>query len=100
MPQLLRRLGLPEPWIQARTGDLADLHVARVGTSTADCRVLGTMTDGVVHLRAQALAAGAYVHLDLDRLEDRLARVMLGALRSARASHGVPADAVAELVRP
>ena len=99
VPQLLKRLGLPEPWIQARTGDLAGVQLARVGTSTADRRVLGTMIDCAVHLRAEALAAGAYEHLDLDRLEDRLASVLVGALRSVRSSHGLPADAVAELAR-
>lgn len=97
VPVLLLRLGLPGAWIQARTGDLADVHIARAGAQTVDRRVLGTMTDAAYQIRASAEAAGAFHRLDLDRLEDRLAQVPLGALRSERSSHGFPADAVAEL---
>lgn len=99
VPLLLLRLGLPKAWIQARAGDLAEVHVARAGAQTVDRRVLGTMTDAAYQIRAEAEVAGTFDRLDLDRVEDRLAEVPLGALRSARSSHGFPADAVAELAR-
>ena len=98
-PALLLRLGLPGAWVRARADDLADVHIARAGAETLDGRVLGTMTDAAYQIRAEAEAAGSFDRLDLDRVEDRLAEVPLGALRSARSSHGFPADAVAELAR-
>jgi hypothetical protein len=98
-PALLLRLGLPGAWVRARADDLADVQVARAGAETLDRRVLGTMTDAAYQIRAEAEAAGSFDRLDLDRVEDRLAEVPLGALRSARSSHGFPADAVAELAR-
>ena len=97
VPILLLRLGLPGVWIQARVDDLADVHVARAGAQTIDRRVLGTMSDATYQVRAEAEAVGTFDRLDLDRVEDRLAEVPLGALRSERSSHGFPADAVAEL---
>ena len=105
VPVLLLRLGLPGGWIQARADDLADVHVARAGARTIDRTVLGTMTDASYQVWAEAQAAGiadaafAFEGLDLDRVEDRLAEVPLGALRSERSSHGFPSDAVAELAR-
>ena len=99
VPLLLLRLGLPGAWIQARADELADVHVARAGARTSDRRVLGTMTDASLQIRAEAEAAGTFDWLDLDRVEDRLAQVPLGALRSQRSSHGFPSDAVAELAR-
>ena len=96
VPLLLLRLGLPGAWIQARADDLADIHVARAGARTTDRRVLGTMNDSVVQIWAEAKAAETFDRLDLDRVEDRLAEVPLGALRS---THGFPADAVAALAR-
>ena len=97
VPVLLLRLGLPGEWIQARADDLADVHVARAGAQTVDRTVLGTMTDTSYQIWAEAEAAGTFERLDLDRVEDGLAQVPLGALRSERSSHGFPADAVAEL---
>ena len=97
VPVLLLRLGLPGEWIQARADDLADVHVARAGAQTVDRTVLGTMTDTSYQIWAEAEAAGAFDRLDLDSVEDRLAGVPLGALRSERSSHGFPSDAVAEL---
>lgn len=99
VPILLLRLGLPGAWIQARAGDLADVHVARAGAQTLDRTVLGTMTDASYQIRAEAEAAGTFDRLDLDAVEDGLAQVPLGALRSEHSSHGFPADAVAELAR-
>ncbi len=99
VPILLLRLGLPGAWVQARAGDLTDVHIARAGAQTVDRRVLGTMTDAAYQIRAEAEAVGAFDRLDLGRVEDRLAEVPLGALRSERSSHGFPADAVAELAR-
>ena len=99
VPVLLLRLGLPGEWIQARAYDLADVHVARAGAQTLDRTVLGTMTDASHQIWAEAQAAGTFDGLDLDRVEDRLAEVPLGALRSERSSHGFPSDAVAELAR-
>ncbi len=98
-PLLLLRLGLPGAWIQTRADDLADVHIARAGAQTLDRRVLGTMTDASYQIWAEAEAAGTFDRLDLDRVEDRLAEVPLGALRSERSSHGFPSDAVAELAR-
>ena len=97
VPILLLRLGLPGGWIQARADDLADIHIARAGAQTLDRTVLGTMTDASYQIWAEAEAAGTFEGLDLDRVEERLARVPLGALRSERSSHGFPSDAVAEL---
>ena len=57
------------------------------------------MTDASYQIWAEAQAAGTFDGLDLDRVEDRLAEVPLGALRSERSSHGFPSDAVAELAR-
>ena len=99
VPVLLLRLGLPGAWIQARADDLADIYVARAGAQTLDRTVLGTMTDASYQIWAEAEAAGTFDGLDLDRVEDRLAQVPLGALRSERSSHGFPSDAVAELAR-
>ena len=99
VPVLLLRLRLPGEWIQARADDLADVHVARAGAQTLDRTVLGTMTDASYQIWAEAQAAGTFEGLDLDRVEDRLAQVPLGALRSERSSHGSPSDAVAELAR-
>lgn len=99
VPLLLVRLGLPGAWVEARADDLADVHVARAGAQTVDRRVLGTMIDATYQIRAEAEAAGSFDRLDLDRVEDRLAEVPLGALRSEQSSHGFPADAVMELAR-
>lgn len=96
-PALLLRLGLPEPWVEARTDALAEVHVARAGALTVDRTVLGTMNDTVVQIYAHAWAAETFDRLDLDRLEARLADVPLGAIRIAGSSHGRPADAVAAL---
>lgn len=73
--------------------DLADVNVARPGAQTVDQTVLGTMRDATYQIRAEAEAAGSYERLDLDRVEDRLAQLPLGALRSERSSHRFPADA-------
>jgi hypothetical protein len=98
-PRLLLRLGLPGAWIQERADDLAAVHIARAGARTIDRRVLGTMTDLSYHIWAEAEAVGSFDGLDLDHMEDRLAQVLLGALRSEGLSHGVAADAVAEMAR-
>ncbi|MGB3542002.1 DUF6933 domain-containing protein [Rubrivirga sp.] len=92
VPLLLLRLGLPGAWIQARADALADVHVARAGAQTTDRRVLGTMLDATYQIRAEAEAAGAFDRLDLDRVEDRLADVPLGAI-----GYGRPAGAVARM---
>lgn len=94
MPLLLRRLDLPEPWVQPRADAFGEVHVARAGAQTTDRRVLGTMTDLAYQIRAEAEAAGAFERLDLDRVEDRLAEVPLSVL-----GYGYPARAVAELAR-
>ena len=97
LPVLLLRLGLPGAWIGARARDVADVHIARAGAQTVDRTVLGTMMDAVYQIRAEAEAAGSFDRLDLDDVEDRLAEVPLGALRSEHSSHGFPSDAVARL---
>ena len=96
VPVLLLRLGLPGAWIQARAYDLGQVHIARAGAQTLDRTVLGTMTDATYQIRAEAEAAGTFDRLDLDRVEDGLAQVPLGALRSEGSTHGFPADAVAD----
>lgn len=93
LPPLLLRLGLPGPWIQARTDTFGEIHIARAGVQTADRRVLGTMTDLAYQIRAEAEAAGSFERLDLDRVEDRLAEVPLSVL-----GYGCPSDAIAGLV--
>lgn len=91
-PVLLLRLGLPGPWIQARADDLATVHVARVGAETPDRRVLGSMNDLAFHVDAMAHDAGSFDRLDLDGVEDRLARVLLSALGAHRRDYGHPVD--------
>ncbi len=99
LPILLLRLGLPGAWIGARARDVADVHISRAGAQTVDRTVLGTMIDATYQIRAEAEAVGSFDRLDLDHVEDRLAEVPLGALRSERSSHGFPSDAVARLAR-
>jgi hypothetical protein len=91
-PLLLRRFGLPKPWVQARADATAEVHVAKAGAQTASRRVLGTMTDLAYQIRAEAETAGSFERFDLDRVEDRLAEVPLSVL-----GYGHPARAVAEL---
>ena len=59
--------------------------------------MLGTTTDASYQIWAEAKAAETFEGFDLDGVEDRLAQVPLGVLRSERSSHGFPSDAVAEL---
>jgi hypothetical protein len=91
-PLLLRRLGLPKPWVQARADAFGEVHVGRRGAQTASRRVLGTMTNLAYQIRAEAEAAGSFERLDLDRVEDCLTEVPLSVL-----GYGHPARAVAEL---
>ena len=99
LPILLLRLGLPGAWIQARADGVKDVHVARVGAQTADRRVLGSMNDLTMHVHAMAEDAGAFDLLDLDVVEDRLARVLLSVLGDGPRDYGRAAEAVAELAR-
>jgi hypothetical protein len=99
LPLLLLRLGLSEAWVQARVDDLTDVHIARAEARTIDRSVLGTMNDISYQIQARAAALGAFDRLDLDPLEDALAKTLLGALRSDRSPYGYPSDAVAELAR-
>jgi hypothetical protein len=69
LPSLLVRLNVPEPWIQARRAELADVVVAR----TASRRILGVMTDMRRLLLFDAEDAGSFAAMDLDRMEDFLA---------------------------
>jgi hypothetical protein len=90
LPNLLRRFGLPQPWIEAHAAALTDICFAR----TASRSVLGSMNDIAQQIWAEAEWARSFDRLDLDRLEERLAGVIFGAL-----AHRSPADALAELVR-
>lgn len=95
LPSLLRRLDLPEPWIETQMSALTSVCFAR----TASRSVLGSMSDIAEHIRAEAEWARSYNRLDLSRLEDRLAGVIFGAL-----SYRCPIDELGDLaaakVRP
>jgi hypothetical protein len=69
LPPLLRRLGAPEAWIQARQTELAEVVVA----PTADRRILGFMTDMRRMIAFDAEDAGSFAMLNLDVVEDQLA---------------------------
>ncbi len=97
LPVLLLRLGLPGAWIQARADDARDIHIVRVGAQTADRRVLGSMNDLTMHVHALAADAGAFDQMDLDVVEDRLARVLLSVLGDGPRDYGRAAEAIAEL---
>lgn len=97
LPILLLRLGLPGAWIQARAGDVKEVHVARVGAQTADRRVLGSMNDLTMHVHAMAVDAGVFDQLDFDVVEDRLAGVLLSVLGDGPRDYGRAAEAVAGL---
>jgi hypothetical protein len=76
LPLLLRRLELPQPWIESQAAALTSLCFAR----TASRSVLGSMNDIAEQIRAEAEWARSFDRLDLDRLEERLAGVIFGAL--------------------
>lgn len=69
LPSLLRRLNVPEQWIQARRAELADVVVA----PTASRRILGIMTDMDRLLTCDAEDAGSFAAMDLAVMEDFLA---------------------------
>lgn len=74
LPLLLRRLGTPEPWIDARRPELAEVVVA----PTANRRILGFMNDMQRSIAFRAEDAGSFVALDLDAVEDELAEKPYG----------------------
>lgn len=90
LPDLLRRLGLPQPWIEDHAAALTDVCFAR----TASRSVLGSMNDIAQQIWAEAEWTRSFERLDLDGLEERLAGVIFGAL-----GYGSPAAVLAELVR-
>lgn len=76
LPLLLRRLELPRPWVELQSAALTSLCFAR----TASRSVLGSMNDIAEQIRAEAEWARSFDRLDLDRLEERLAGGLFGAL--------------------
>ena len=77
LPALLRRLRLPDRWVQAQADALEEICVAR----TNNRRVLGSMNDLAYQIRLAAEAERSFQQLDLDRLEMYLAEVPLSMLR-------------------
>jgi hypothetical protein len=69
LPLLLRRLGAPEAWIQARQTELAEV----VAAPTADRRIVGFMTDMRRLIAFDAEDAGTFAMPNLDVVEDNLA---------------------------
>lgn len=90
LPNLLQRLDLPQPWVDAHTAALSEVCFAR----TASRSVLGSMNDIAVQIWVDAESVRSFDQLDLDRLESRLAGVIFGAL-----AYRCPIDALAELVQ-
>jgi hypothetical protein len=90
LPLLLARLDLPRPWVDAQAAALSSVQLAR----TASRSVLGSMNDIVGHIHAEAEDVLSPDHLNLDRLEDRLAGVIFGAL-----GYQSPLDVLRELAR-
>lgn len=88
LPALLRRLELPNEWIGAQLGDLADTIVAR----TNNRRVLGSMNDRATQIWFEAERYRSFEGIDLDALEMGLAETPLGMLGYKDAS-----SALAEL---
>lgn len=87
MPRLLHRLDLPRPWIAAHRAAISEIRFAR----TASRGVLGSMNEIAEQIRAEAEPAFSFDDLDLDRLEERLADVIFGAL-----DYRFPRDVVSE----
>jgi DNA-binding transcriptional LysR family regulator len=77
LPRLLRRLGLPDAWVDAQVRAARDVTVAR----TKDRRVIGTMNEIADLVWFMAEEHHSFHTLDLDRVELKLARVPHGMLR-------------------
>jgi hypothetical protein len=76
-PALLRRLGLPEEWIELQGSRMQDVMVAR----TNDRRVLGSMNDLAFQIQVTAEHTRSFECIDWDRLELDLAKVPLSMLK-------------------
>lgn len=77
MPALLRRLRLPDPWVQAQANALEEVYVTR----TNNRRVLGSMNDLAYQIRIAAEVTRSFERLDFDCLELDLAEVPLSMLQ-------------------
>jgi len=90
LPDLLRRLDLPPSWVERHAAAASEVCFSR----TASRSVLGSMNDITPQIQSEAEMAPSFDHLDLDRLEERLARVIFGTL-----GYRYPTTVLAELVR-
>jgi hypothetical protein len=76
-PALLRRLGLPQDWIELQSTSMQDVVIAR----TNDRRVLGSMNDLAFQIQVTAEHTRSFEHIDWERLELDLAKVPLSMLK-------------------
>ena len=76
LPRLLRRLGLPEEWVDAQARAVEEVFIAR----TNNRRVLGSMNELAYLVWFAAADHRAFQTLDLDGLELELADVPLSML--------------------
>jgi len=90
-PALLRRLGVPEPWISAQQEQMQEISFAR----TASRSVLGFMNDIAQNIWFTAGAEHSFEALDLDALEVSLAEV----LHRVSGIYHRPVDLLASLIR-
>jgi hypothetical protein len=91
LPHLLKRLDMPQAWIDEHMAGLSEVCFAR----TASRSVLGSMNDIARQIWGDAESVRSFDQLDLDWLEARLGEVPFGALR-----YRSPIGALAELVQP
>ncbi|HVG43144.1 MAG TPA: hypothetical protein VM890_00385 [Longimicrobium sp.] len=90
LPRLLRRLGLPDEWVDAQARAAEEVIIAR----TNNRRVLGSMDDLAGLAWFVAEEHRTFQTLDLDELELALSRNLLGMIGNRQ-----PADVAAELAR-
>ena len=90
LPRLLRRLGLPDEWVDAQARAVEEVFIAR----TNNRRVLGSMNDLANQVWHTAAEHHAFQMLDFDRLELELAEVPLSMFRYKH-----PAAVAADLAR-
>ena len=89
LPLLLRRLGLPDEWVDAQARAVEEVIIAR----TNNRRVLGSMDDLANLVWFIAAEHRAFQTFDLDEVEMALSQNRLGMI------DGLPAEAVAKLAR-
>ena len=90
LPALLRRLGLPDGWVDAQARAAEEVFVAR----TSNRRVLGSMNDLANQIWFVAAEQHSFQALDLESLELELAEVPLSMIRYRH-----PAAVARELAR-